>query len=62
MNLKVGIKVSEIICIYRNNDYELKNKGFNDYDSFGKWVEKNAKKIIIVDVIKQNRTNRNAKI
>lgn len=41
----------EIVCFYRNNDYELLNKKFNNCGVFGLWVADNATEINIVDVI-----------
>ena len=41
----------EITCIYRNNDYEINNKKFDDYAHFGCWIADNATEIKLVDVI-----------
>lgn len=44
----------ELTCIYRerfNNEY--KEKRFDSYSTFGKWVADNAVEIAIIDVIQE---------
>lgn len=44
----------EIICLYKEKyNGEIKDKKFDSYDSFGKWVADNATEISIIDVIQE---------
>lgn len=44
----------EIICLYKENwNGESKDKRFDSYDIFGKWVADNAVEISIIDVIQK---------
>lgn len=44
----------EIICLYKKKwNGENKNKKFDSYESFGKWVADNAVEISILDVIQE---------
>ncbi|SCJ83141.1 Uncharacterised protein [uncultured Clostridium sp.] len=44
----------EIICLYKEKwNGENKNKKFDSYGSFGKWVADNAVEISILDVIQE---------
>ena len=44
----------EIICLYKEKwNGENKNKKFDSYESFGKWVADNATEIAILDVIEE---------
>lgn len=44
----------EIICLYKEKwNGENKNKKFDSYESFGKWVADNAVEISILDGIQE---------
>ena len=44
----------EIICLYKEKwNGENKNKKFDSYESFGKWVADNAVEISILDVTQE---------
>lgn len=44
----------EIVCLYKEKwNGENKNKKFDSYESFGKWVADNAVEISILDVIQE---------
>lgn len=44
----------EMICLYKEKwNGENKNKKFDSYESFGKWVADNAVEISILDVIQE---------
>lgn len=44
----------ELTCIYKDKyDDEIKEKKFDSYDFFGKWVADNATEILIIDVIQE---------
>lgn len=44
----------EIICLYKENyNGENKDKKFDSYNHFGKWVADNATEIQIIDVTQE---------
>ena len=44
----------ELTCLYKDRwNGEIKDKKFDSYEVFGKWVADNATEIILIDVVQE---------
>ncbi|MCR1953160.1 hypothetical protein NSB31_29680 [Bacillus cereus] len=44
----------EIICLYMDkSDNEIKERKFDGFSSFGKWVADNVTEVILIDIIQE---------
>lgn len=52
----IGVKKNnmELTCLYKDRwNGEIKDKKFDSYEVFGKWVADNATEIILIDVVQE---------
>lgn len=52
----IGVKINniELTCLYKDKcDDEIKEKKFDSYDFFGKWVADNVTEIELMDVTQE---------